>query len=62
MGRMNKSSVADILDSFGDEVDIQQFIQKILFVADVEKGLKNVQDEKVYDYEKAKLRSLDRLR
>jgi hypothetical protein len=59
---MKKNAVVDILDSFGDEVDIQQFIQKILFVSDVEIGLKDVQNGKVYDYEKAKLRSLDRLR
>jgi hypothetical protein len=58
---MKKSSAIEILNSFGDEVDIQQFIQKILFVANVERGLKDVQDGKVYD-EKAKLRSPDHLR
>ena len=61
MGNMNKSSIIKILDSFEDEIDIRQFLQKISFVADVERGLKVVQDEKVHDYEKAKLRSLDRL-
>jgi hypothetical protein len=59
---LKKSSVIEILDSFGDEVDIQQFIQKILFVADVERGLKDMQDGKIYGYEKAKRRGLDRLR
>jgi len=62
MVRINKSSVIDILDSFGDEVDIRQLIQKILFVADIKRGLKDVQNGKVYDYEKVKLSSLNRLR
>jgi len=58
---MKKNTVIETLDSFGDEFDIQQFIQKILFVADVEKGLKDVQDGKVCDYEKMKLRILSGL-
>jgi hypothetical protein len=55
---MKRDIAIGILDSFGDDIDIQQFIQKILFVADVEKGLKDVQDGKVHDYEKMKLRIL----
>jgi hypothetical protein len=47
---MKKSTIIDILDSFGDEFDTENLIEKLLFVDKVEKGLKDVEEGKVYDY------------
>jgi len=48
---MKKNSVIEILNSFDEEFSIEEFIQKLLFVEKIQKGLKDVQDGKVIDYE-----------
>jgi len=57
---MKKNTVIETLDSFGDEFDTEKLIEKLLFVEKVEKGLKDVQDGKVYDYKDVKQKFSDK--
>jgi predicted transcriptional regulator len=51
---MKKDTVVNILDSVDDEFDLEKLITQILFVDKIEKGLKDVDEGKVLDYEKVK--------
>ena len=51
---MKKQLVIEALDSFGDEFDTEKLIERLLFVEKVEKGLKDVQEGKLINYEEVK--------
>ena len=51
---MNKKAVIELLDSFEDEFDIEKLISKLVFIEQVEKGLRDVQECKLVDYESVK--------
>jgi hypothetical protein len=57
---MKKNTVIETLDSFGDELDAEMLIEKLLFVEKVEKGLKDVEEGKVIDYKEAKQQFSDK--
>jgi hypothetical protein len=41
---MKKHTIIETLDSFEDEFDAEKLIEKLLFIENVEKGLKVVQE------------------
>ncbi|MFI5160618.1 MAG: hypothetical protein ACHQHN_05040 [Sphingobacteriales bacterium] len=51
---MKKHAVIETLDSFEDEFDAEKLIEKLLFIEQVEKGLKDVKEGKVHDYKEVK--------
>jgi hypothetical protein len=51
---MKKNIVIETLDSFEDEFDTEKLIEKLLFVEKVEKGLKDIEEGKVRNYEETK--------
>jgi hypothetical protein len=51
---MKKLTVIEILDSFEDEFDTEKFIGRLFSIESVEKGLKDFQEGKVYNYEHVK--------
>ncbi|HEY2580993.1 MAG TPA: hypothetical protein VGI43_04265 [Mucilaginibacter sp.] len=57
---MKKQVVIETLDSFEDEFDTERLIERLLFVEKVEKGLKDVEDGKVLNYEEAKQKFFDK--
>jgi len=57
---MKKHTVIETLDSFEDEFDTEQLIEKLLFIEKVEKGLKDVEEGKVIEYEEAKKKFFDK--
>jgi predicted transcriptional regulator len=57
---MKKHTVIETLDSFEDEFDTEQLIEKLLFIEKVEKGLKDVEEGRVIEYEQAKKKFFDK--
>ena len=57
---MKKNTVIETLDSFGDEFDAEKLIEKLLFVEKIEKGLKDVEEGKVHDYNDVKQKFFDK--
>jgi len=57
---MKKNTVIETLDSFEDEFDTERLIERLLFVEKVEKGLKDVEEGKVLDYENVKQKFFDK--
>ncbi|HEY9000340.1 MAG TPA: hypothetical protein VIM89_03225 [Mucilaginibacter sp.] len=57
---MKKNTVIETLDSFGDEFDAEKLIEKLLFAEKVERGLKDVEEGKVLDYEEVKKKFTDK--
>ncbi len=57
---MKKHIVIETLDSFGDEFDTEQLIEKLLFVEKIEQGLKEANEGKVTDYKQVKQRFTDK--
>jgi predicted transcriptional regulator len=57
---MKKNTVIETLDSLGDEFDTEKLIEKLLFVEKVEKGLKDVEQGKVHDYNEVKKKFVDK--
>ena len=57
---MKKHTVIETLDSFDDEFDTEQLIAKLLFIQKVEKGLKDVEEGRVIEYEEAKKKFFDK--
>ena len=57
---MKKHTVIETLDSFGDEFDTEKLIEQLLFVEKIEKGLKDVEEGKVIDYNEVKQRFSDK--
>jgi len=57
---MKKHTVIETLDSFGEEFDTEKLIEKLLFVEKVEKGLKDAEEGKVYDYKEVKKKFSDK--
>jgi len=57
---MKKKTVIEILNSFGDEFDAEKLIEKLLFVEDIEQGLRDVKNGKIRSYENVKERFADR--
>jgi hypothetical protein len=57
---MKKHTVIETLDSFDDEFDTERLIEKLLFIQKVEKGLKDVEEGKVIEYEDAKKKFFDK--
>jgi hypothetical protein len=51
---MKKHTVIETLDSFEDEFDTEQLIEKLLFIEKVEKGLKDVEEGKSIGYKEVK--------
>ena len=51
---MKKNTVIAILDDFDDEFEIEKLLRQLLFIDKIEKGLKDVEQGKVLDYEKVK--------
>jgi hypothetical protein len=51
---MKKTTVIETLGSFEDEFDTEKLIEKLLFIEKVEKGLTDVKEGKVFQYEDAK--------
>jgi hypothetical protein len=52
--QMKKTAVIELLNSFEDKFDLRGFIQGLVFIEKVEKGLKDVADGKVKDLKEAK--------
>jgi hypothetical protein len=57
---MKKNTVIETLDSFEDEFDTEKLIQRLLFVEKVEKGLKDVEEGRVLNYEETKQKFFDK--
>ena len=57
---MKKKTVIEILNSFGDEFDAEKLIEKLLFVEDIEQGLRDVKNGKIRSYKNVKERFADR--
>jgi predicted transcriptional regulator len=51
---MNKKTILNILETLDDEFDTEVLIEKLLFVKEIEKGLKDVSDGRVMPFEEAK--------
>jgi len=51
---MKKCTVIETLDLFEDEFDTERLIEKLLFVENVEKGLKDADEGNVLSYAEAK--------
>lgn len=47
---MKKDTVIETLASFDNEFDAEKLIQKLLFIEEVEKGLKDVKEGRVHSY------------
>lgn len=59
---MKKNTVIETLNSFEDEFDAEKLIERLLFVEKVEKGLKDVEEGKVIDFNDVKQRFTDKWR
>jgi len=59
---MKKHTVIETLDLLKDEFDTERLIEKLLFIEKVEKGLKDVEEERTMDYSKIKNRFFARFR
>jgi len=57
---MKKNTVIETLDSFEDEFETEKLIERLLFVEKIEKGLKDVEEGKVLNYEEAKQKFFDK--
>jgi len=57
---MKKNTVIETLDSFEDEFETEKLIERLLFVEKVEKGLKDVEEGRVLNYEEAKQKFFDK--
>ncbi|MHB8209342.1 hypothetical protein [Mucilaginibacter sp.] len=51
---MKKALVIETLSSFDDEFDAEKLIERLLFVEKVEKGLEDVREGRVVDYNTTK--------
>ncbi|RYU90439.1 hypothetical protein EWM62_07215 [Mucilaginibacter terrigena] len=51
---MKKDTVIEALGSFENEFDAEKLIQKLLFIEEVEKGLKDVKEGRVHNYDDVK--------
>jgi len=51
---MKKALVIETLSSFDDEFDAEKLIERLLFVEKVEKGLEDVKEGRVVDYNTTK--------
>jgi len=51
---MKKALVIETLSSFDDEFDAEKLIERLLFIEKVEKGLEDVKEGRVIDYNIAK--------
>lgn len=51
---MKKNVVIEVLDSFEDEFDTEKLIQKLLFIENVEKGLKDIDEGRVRTFNDVK--------
>ena len=52
--------VLETLTSFDDEFDAEKLIEQLLFIEKVEKGLADVKEGRVIDYEKVKQKFTDK--
>jgi hypothetical protein len=57
---MKKNTVIETLDSFEDEFDAEKLIERLLFVEKVEKGLKDAEEGKLYDFKEVKQNFFDK--
>jgi len=57
---MKKHTVIETLDSFEDEFDAEKLIEKLLFIEKVEKGLRDVDEGRVQDYNEVKQKFADK--
>jgi predicted transcriptional regulator len=57
---MKKNTVIETLQSFEDEFETEKLIKRLLFVEKVEKGLRDVDEGKVINYEEAKQKFFDK--
>ncbi len=57
---MKKHTVIETLDLLEDEFDTERLIEKLLFIEKVEKGLKDIEEGKVIEYEEAKKKFFDK--
>jgi hypothetical protein len=53
-GIMKKTMVIETLSSFDDEFDAEALIERLLFIEKVEKGLNDVNEDRVIDFKDAK--------
>lgn len=53
---MNKKQVINILKTMNEDFEMEELINKLLFVRNVDHGLKDVQKNKVSDYDQVKQR------
>lgn len=51
---MKKAIVIETLTSFDDEFDAEKLIERLLFIEQVEKGLQDVKENRVINFETAK--------
>lgn len=51
---MKKALVIETLSSFDDEFDAEKLIERLLFVEKIEKGLEDVKEGRVVDYNTTK--------
>jgi hypothetical protein len=57
---MKKNVVIEALDSFEDDFEMENLIEKLLFIEKVEKGLKDVEEGKLLDYNSIKQKFVDK--
>jgi len=55
---MKKAIVIETLTSFDDEFDAEKLIERLLFIEQVEKGLQDVKENRVMNFETVKKNSL----
>jgi len=51
---MKKAIVIETLTSFDDEFDAEKLIERLLFIEQVEKGIQDVKENRVMNFETAK--------
>ena len=57
---MKKDTVIETLASFDNEFDAEKLIQRLLFIEEVEKGLKDVKEGRVHNYDDVKEKFLNK--
>ncbi len=57
---MKKTTVIETLDSFEEEFDTEQLIERLLFVEKIERGLQDVAEGKLLDYKEVKQKFTDK--
>jgi hypothetical protein len=57
---LKKQQAIDALNSFEDEFETEEPIERLLFVEKVEKGIRDIEEGRVLDYKETKQKFFDK--